>query len=228
MRPGKALTFLAVYNVVQNTMLRERGYVVGNLIATGVGLSWARSSGLEWPDLGMDRVKAPAGLGLGIGVAMVASTFAISRRDGAWVRAMLDDERLEDVADREAWYRLLVRFPLGTALFEEVWFRGVLPASLRQHGSARPELVANAAFAVWHLIPTAHAISANRNESSLSPGRRAGLVVGGSVVAGIAGLGFAALRQVSSSLSAPWLAHAAFNGLSFWVGLKHQRAARPA
>lgn len=225
MRPGGALTFVAVYNVVQNTVFNQRGYVGGNLIATGAGLAWARGSGLGWRDLGMSRDNMGAGLQLGLGVATAASALALLGRDHAKVRAMLRDDRLGDVTDRELWYRLLVRFPLGTALFEEVWFRGVLPAALRRHGARRPELMATAAFAAWHLIPTATAINANPAGRSLSAVRRVGLVVGGSFAAGLAGLGLAALRKASSSLAAPWLAHAAFNGLSFWVGVRRHRAA---
>lgn len=224
MRPGRALTFLAAYNVVQNAVLNERGYVPGNLIATGVGLAWARRSGLGWRDLGMSRKNMARGLGLGAGAATVVSTLALFTRDNERIRALLDDDRLEAVSDRELWYRLLVRFPLGTALFEEVWFRGVLPAALRQNSARFPELVSTAAFAAWHLIPTATAINANPSGRSLTFGRRAGLVIGGSVAAGLAGLGFVAMRNVSSNLAAPWIAHGVLNGLTFSIGLQHRRA----
>jgi membrane protease YdiL (CAAX protease family) len=224
MKPGKALSFLAVYNVVQNTLLSERGYVAGNAIATGVGLIWARASGLGWRELGMSRKDMAGGLRLGVGVATAASSLALLTRHHEKVRAMLNDDRLEDLSDREVWYRLLVRFPLGTALFEEVWFRGVLPAALGQHGSRHPELFSTVAFGAWHLIPTAIAINANPSGRSLSFSRRAGLVIGGSVAAGLAGLGFVAMRSVSSSLAAPWIAHGALNGLTFWIGLRSRRA----
>lgn len=226
MRPGIALTFLALYNLVQNARLNGQGYVAGNVIATGVGLVWARTSGLTWRELGMSRENIAGGLRLGAYVATVASSLALLARDHERVRAMLDDDMLENVSDHEFWYRLLVRFPIGTALFEEVWFRGLLPAALRQQGTRRPELASAAAFAAWHLIPTATAISANPSGRSLSFGRKAGLVIGGSVAAGLAGLGFAGMRQASSSLVAPWIAHGAFNGLTLWVGLQYQRAAR--
>lgn len=227
MRPGKALTFLAVYNVVQNAVFNKRGYVAANLIATATGLAWARTSGLGWQEMGMGKGNVAAGLKLGVGVATAASGVALSRRDSANVRAVLDDDRLHDVSDRELWYRLLVRFPLGTALFEEVWFRGLLPAALRKHGARRPELISTAAFAAWHLIPTATAINANPAGRSMSPGHRAMLVVGGSVAAGAVGLGFTAMRRASSSLAAPWVAHAAFNGMTFWIGQMNRRAAPP-
>lgn len=225
MRPEGALAFLAAYNVFQNAMLDKRGYVAGNLAATGVGLAWARSTGMGWSELGLTGKSCVAGLKLGVGVTAAASTIALLGRDHELVQAILDDDRLEEVTDRELPYRLLVRFPLGTALFEEVWFRGILPAALRQHRARRPELISTAAFAAWHLIPTAAAIRANPGWRELSPSRKTMLVLGGSAVAGVAGLGFAGLRKSSSSLAAPWVAHAALNGLSFWVAMRHRRVA---
>lgn len=229
MKPAAALGFLAAYNVIQNALLNKRGYVAGNLIATGVGLAWARTSGLELGDSGMSRTKMTAGLSLGLGVTAAASGLALLARDHEKVRATLVDERLDDLSEGERRFRMLVRFPLGTALFEEVWFRGLLPAALRQHGARQPELLAATAFAAWHLIPTASAIGAHPEGLSLSAWKRAALVVGGSAAAGIAGLGFTTMRRVSGSLVAPWLAHAAINGLTFWVATsrRNQPPARP-
>jgi membrane protease YdiL (CAAX protease family) len=137
---------------------------------------------------------------------------------------MLDDIRLDDISEGQAWFRLLVRFPLGTALFEEVWFRGILPAALRQHGAKHPELVSTAAFTAWHLIPTAAAVRTNAGGRSMSDNQKTLLVVGGSLAAGVGGLGFAAMRKASSSLAAPWVAHATFNGMSFWMAMRHRRS----
>jgi membrane protease YdiL (CAAX protease family) len=226
MKPGKALSILAAYNVFQNTRLDKRGYVAGNLVATGLGLVWARRSGLGWRDVGLSRDDARAGLRMGFAIAVAASGVALLLRDRQLMRAMLDDVRLDDVSEREAWFRLLVRFPLGTALFEEVWFRGILPSALRQHGASRPELVSMAAFTAWHLIPTATAIEANAGGSLLGGGQKTCLVFGGSFAAGLGGLGFTAMRKTSASLVAPWLAHATLNGLSFWMAWAHRRSTR--
>lgn len=224
MKPGKALGILAAYNIFQNVALNKRGYVAGNLIATGVGLAWARNSGLSWRDLGMNKDNVGRGLVVGGAVAAAASSAAPLVRDQERVRGMLADLRLDDVSDREARFRVLVRFPLGTALFEEVWFRGILPAALRRHGVKKPELVSMAAFTAWHLIPTAAAIEANAEGASMSRRRKTLLVSGSSIAAGLGGLGFTALRNASSSLAAPWVAHAALNGLFFWTALKNRRS----
>ena len=223
MRPLPAVGFVAAYNVIQNAFLNERGYVTGNLGATGLGLAWARKTGLSWGDLGLEREDLPAGLQQGAAVS--AAAYVVSRliRDDERLGAATDDSRLADLSDREVIYRLLVRFPLGTALFEEVWFRGALPAALRQNGAKRPELASAAIFAAWHVIPTLATINANPKGRAWSNRRKTLVVISGSAATGLAGLAFSTLRNSSSSLAAPWVAHAAINGLSFWAAVRARR-----
>ena len=197
MKPSRVLGFLAVYNIVQNTLLVRRGYVAGNLAATAVGLVWVRRSGFSAESIGLETAGVSKGLRLGAGVAAAAAGLALVARNSRQLTNITDDRRLVDLADREVWYRLLVRFPLGTALFEEIWFRGVLPATLRHHGFLRPDLVSAAAFTAWHLIPTAAAIDSNEVGRAITPGRKVLAVVGGSVAAGVGGLAFTAMRNAS-------------------------------
>ena len=214
------LVSLAVYNLVQNTLLRKRGYVIGNLAATGIALLWARRSGLEWDDLGMDSKHLVKGIALGTLASASASGSAVAIGNHENVQTVVDDERLKGLESGEIRYRLMVRFPLGTALFEEVLFRGVLPAVFRHHTSARADLISAGAFAAWHVIPTAHAVSSNSRGRSLSRNRKATLVLVGSAAAGLAGLGLSGMRRASSSLAAPWMTHATFNGLAFLKAIR--------
>ena len=151
---------------------------------------------------------------------MAVVTAATALRDTAMAKSALDDERLGPLGRAEVGYRLLVRFPLGTALFEEVVFRGVLPAALRNRPVWQAELISAGAFAVWHIIPTSAVVAANPATRSSSLGRRATLVLGGSAAAGLAGLALAGMRRASSSLAAPWLTHATVNGTAFLLALR--------
>lgn len=224
MKPSQTLGFLAIYNIVQNTFLSRRGYVTGNLIATGIGLVWARRSGLSSQSIGLSGRNLSKGLGLGAGAAVAAAGLATLVGDHEVVRKMLDDRRLTDLSDRQLWFRLLVRFPLGTALFEEFWFRGIVPAALESHGSSNPDLVAAVAFTAWHLIPTASAVDANESIRLPTLERKALLVAGGSLAAGAGGLVFSAMRRGSGSVAAPWVAHTAINSLWFWVAVRSRRS----
>jgi hypothetical protein len=213
-RSGPLIGGIALYNVAQNTLLTDRGYVVGNLVVTAAALAWARRTGIGWDELGLDPEDIPLGLATGAVVGTVAAGVTLAMRDSQLTRTLFDDDRLEGVGHREVRYRVLVRFPLGTALFEEVVFRGVLPAAFRDRPVWQRELIAAGTFAAWHIIPTTHTVGANRKARSLDPWRKTTAVLGGSLAAGLAGLGFSALRRWSSSLAAPWLAHTVVNGLT--------------
>lgn len=225
MRSGPLIGGIAVYNVVQNTLLTDRGYVVGNVLVAAGALSWARRSDIGWSELGLDPESMVEGLATGAAVGTAAAVLTLAIQDSRPTRALFDDERLTGIDRAEMWHRLLVRFPLGTALFEEVLFRGVLPAAFPNRPVWQQELISAGVFAVWHIIPTSQTVAANREGRSLAPGRKATAVVGGSLAAGLAGLGFSALKRVSSSLAAPWLAHATINGLTLALAMRANRRA---
>jgi membrane protease YdiL (CAAX protease family) len=218
--PGGLLAGIALYDVVQNAVLTEGGYVTGNVAVTTGALAWARRSGVSWDDMGLGRGSSARGLGVGAAAAAVATGVACLTRDTALVRSLLSDERLEGIGRREVWRRVLIRFPLGTALFEEVVFRGVLPAAFRHRPTWQREAISASAFAAWHIIPTWHTLDANTGGRSWGRGRKAAAVVGGSVAAGVAGLTLSALKRSSSSLTAPWLAHTTVSALTLLVAAR--------
>lgn len=205
---------IALYNVVQNTLLTERGYVTGNIAVSGVALAWARHSGADWSDLGLDGKSIGRGLATGATAAAVATGIAWATRDSSLTRSVLADERILDLERDELWRRVWVRFPLGTALFEEVVFRGVVPAAFRHRPPWVRETISACAFGAWHIIPTWRTLAANARGRSLRPVGKVATVLAGSAAAGVAGLAFAGLRAVGSSLAAPWLTHTVVNSLA--------------
>ena len=116
-------------------------------------------------------------------------------------------------------YRSLVRFPLGTALFEEVAFRGVLESLWsKRSGPTAARMVSAVAFGAWHLLPT-YRLYPGMAVGSATPGRseRVLAALGSAVLTGTAGLSFSWLRGARNSVAAPWLAHASYNSLAFWA-----------
>lgn len=215
-----AIAILAGHNLVQNHLLNERGYVAGNLAVSGTMLTLGRASGLGWEEMGLDRTGARPGLRVGAWTTAFAAAGALLALARPSARDMLRDERARPTAGTSPWRRALVRFPLGTALFEEVAFRGVLTALLRsRHPAWAAELASAGLFAAWHLIPTTRALSGSPLARDIPPNRRMPAVVAGSLVAGGIGLVFSAMRRRSGSLLAPWLAHSALNTFSYLAGV---------
>jgi uncharacterized protein len=114
-----------------------------------------------------------------------------------------------------------VRIPLGTALFEEVLFRGVVLAALQQVGSTGFAVAwSSIAFGLWHIAPTIVALRENGVPPASPAGQRA--ILGAVLVTTLAGIGFAGLALASGSLLAPFLAHWAVNAFGLLAAATSQ------
>jgi len=220
-RGEAALSILAAHNLVQNLVLNERGYVTGNLVVSGLLIGLGRNSGLSWEAMGLGKGDTRSGLRMGTATALGGLATGGIALASSRIRPLLRDDRAATTSMGDVWRRALIRFPLGTALFEEVAFRGVLPALFG--GPWRGDLLSAGAFGLWHLIPTQRALAGNPASKGMPAARRVGAVVGGSLAAGVAGLALSALRRRTGSLLAPWLVHASFNSLSYLAGVTAHR-----
>lgn len=206
---------LLVWSVVANLVIGETGYVPRNLAATGLLLLVAWKAQLRPGELGLARAKVTSGLRWGaVAVAVVAAVLTIGLLLGDAIgplAGLFDDERANMGAGAVATNALL-RIPLGTVVFEEVAFRGVLLAAFARVCSTRSAMLWSAAvFGVWHIPPTMASLDVNGMSALTGSGVLA--VVGGVVITAVGGWLFAWLRVRSGSLLAPMLAHVATNSL---------------
>jgi membrane protease YdiL (CAAX protease family) len=203
---------LAGWNNLLAPRLSAVAYTGANAAATGVLLGGARAAGLSWAELGLDPRRLRSGVRAGAALALpLAAGYGVALALPA-VRPVLADARVADLGGRRIAADVLVRIPLGTVLWEEVAFRGVLQAALGRLFGARAAGAAGAVlFAVWHIAPTLTAVRANAPTAAASRRRRA--VVVGCVGTGAAGLLFQVLRHRSGSLLAPAVLHLAANSL---------------
>jgi membrane protease YdiL (CAAX protease family) len=209
---GAAIT---AWSLVANWLLGDMGYTTRNLVLTAAVLVGARSAGLSQAELGLERVRLRAGLRWGGGAAAVVAAGLLAVVAFADVlpgaAALLGDERA-DLQGAALAHASLVRIPIGTALFEEVLFRGVLLAVLlRRTTPSRAAFVSSAVFGLWHVAPTAVSLELNGVVASSPEGIAA--IAATVAVTTVAGLVFTWLRQRSGSLVAPVLAHWATNAL---------------
>jgi CAAX protease family protein len=201
---------LAAYNNVAGLNSgHERWYVRLNAGATGAALAAATLSGLTLADLGLGRGRwLPGRLGCGLAAGAGVGWLLIAAVPAT--RPLLGDQRAAGLSGRDVAYQALIRIPVGTALWEETAFRGVLQAALcRVLPGTAAIAVTSGVFGAWHIRPTLQALQAN----GLADDRRravAGTLAGcAATAAGGALLSW--LRARSGRLADTVLLHAAVN-----------------
>jgi membrane protease YdiL (CAAX protease family) len=148
----------------------------------------------------------PAAAVVGLG-AMIPAT-----------RGFFHDERARGGGTRHVLFETLVRIPLGTALPEEVIFRGSLLGLFAQrHSPAVAASMSSILFGVWHVLPTLRTLPLNPAGARVhgNPMRTAGVVLATVTATTLAGYGLAWLRFRSGSIAAPVVAHASLNGAAY-------------
>ena len=209
-RPGPRFTAatvaaLAAYAAAAGTVLDATGRLVaGVLLVFGLTLV-ARRAGVGPAELGLARLGAGLRWGLAVGVPVAALILLLS------FAPLPGDpfvaERYGQMGGSEVVFRAVVRIPLGTALFEEFLFRGVLLALLlRQLTPARALVISSLLFGAWHVSPALGDTGAG------GPWQGAhGIVPVTLAVTAAAGALLAWLRIRSGSLLTPFLVHALAN-----------------
>lgn len=198
-----------VNTVVAAHPWHRRHYVPANLAATAGLLALARALGYRPAELGLSRDALRDGARAGGMLAGALAAALGAALANPRTRPLLRDARIAELTLPEVAAHATVRIPLGTAVFEETAYRGVLLAALgRRLPPARAALVGSAAFGISHVRP---AWEANRRNDR---GTAAGEVLGTVAGTAAAGLLFCRLRTRTGSLAAPVTVHAAANSLA--------------
>jgi membrane protease YdiL (CAAX protease family) len=219
------LGLIAAHNLAQNTILNRRGYVESNLVVLAGLLSIGKMSGRTLSEMGMSLKVDRTDLRIFGTLAALTAGGSVAALAHPRTRRLLRDERARDSSRGEIAYKSLIRFPIGTALFEEATFRGVLPALVGQP-NATGDLLSAGVFGLWHLIPTARALPGSPLSQEMTLVDRAKVVMAGCTATTLAGIGFSWLRRRSGSIVLPWLVHSAFNTLTYLAGVFAWRFAR--
>jgi membrane protease YdiL (CAAX protease family) len=221
-----AVSLTAAANLAVNRV-PPLAYVPANLGAAGALTWFARRLGASWSDMGMDRHRLGTGVRWGLAAAIpIAGAIALGVAIPA-TRRFFVDERAEAAGPREVLHQTLVRIPLGTALAEEVLFRGALLGILeRRRSRAVADAWSGVLFGLSHILPTIDRLNGTHAETVGNERHaRAGAVLGVVLATMAAGYGLAWLRDRSGSLAAPVIAHAALNDLAFlaaWVASRER------
>lgn len=209
---------VGTYNVVGGAVLPAWAYVPGNLAVTGVLVVAALRHGLTRADLALADSRRGLRRGLAAG-AVAAAVVGVAVLIPA-TRAYFADDRFLGTDWALAGYHALIRIPLGTALYEEVVFRGVVLGFLLRRVRAGVAVVASSAlFGLWHVLPTLDALETNPLGDHTGTGVTAVMAVAAAVaITFVAGIAFCWLRLTVRSLAAPIAAHAVLNASAYGAG----------
>ena len=214
------VAILFAVNLLNNRLIPE-AYLPTCVAATGLLLSVARRGGCSWSELGFDRASVRAGLRwsaalVGVVLLGVAVAAALPATRPAFV-----DARAGGLSGTAMLLHALVRIPLGTALLEEVAFRGVLYAMVARRRGVRVAVVGSSLlFGLWHVLPSLGLRGDNAAVGSMfGPGPLAAVVAVVAAVTGTAAAGvvFCEVRRRSGGLLAPFVLHWALNGVTLAV-----------
>jgi membrane protease YdiL (CAAX protease family) len=212
---------ILAYSGVIDRLVPAALYVPTNLAAAAFAVAAARSLGVTWDAMGLRRDRVARGIRVGlVAVAVVAIAVAVVFAVPGGRRYLVDQRAVGGSGVHFA-YQTIVRIPFGTALPEELIFRGALLGLLLQrHTRTAAIALSSTLFGLWHVAPTLGVLHADRVQAleHVDP-LGVGLVVAGAVVATtVAGFGFAWLRFRASSLLAPIMAHASINSFALLAG----------
>lgn len=214
----QAVAVLAVFAVARSFGLLGPAVIsVSLLTAALVLIAW--SAGATRADLGLARAAMRPGLLYGAAAFGVVLLVLVVAAVIPATNGFLHDSRAQ-IGGGRLLYEIGVPIVLLTAIPEEFAFRGVLLGSaLRLWGPWRASLITSALFGLWHIAPTLHTMSDNREFAGAAAhtGGQVLLVFGSVAVTFVAGLVFCWLRLRSRSLIAPVMAHVATNGLALTV-----------
>lgn len=236
-----AVGTLTLSNVVANKFLPSWAYVPWNcgVAATLVAIA-TKGDRLSMDDIGLAARRVPDGVRLGSAVSGALVGVYLSGLAVPTTRDLFKDDRA-DIGIGSLLWQTCVMVPAGTVFMEEVAFRGVLPAMLRNRlpGNAvrrgpgilrsrsfRADVAAATLFGLWHVLPSWNVNEVNPVFRDHLPGSlgRAAAISAGVVGTAAAGMAWSWLRNRSGSIAAPAVVHTATNSLGYIISWIVQRA----
>ena len=206
---------LLAYGTLLAKYVPLKAHIGANFFAAILTIMFGLLIGLSLPEMGLTLtgVKSFVLISLAATAVIFIGTFAVSFLP--FLKHIFLNESFANARKRKIFFEAGFRIPLGTALVEEILFRGVLLGILLQsHSALTASLIAAVVFGLWHIMPSINSIESNSavqerlREKSL---HTFGSVFGIVVVTAIAGFFFSWLRILSGTIFTTWLVHWAIN-----------------
>lgn len=216
-RPGPLVGALALLGVAN---------ILGNVVAPALYLLWAvlaviglvllaRADGLNRQQWGLGPVHRRAALAA-LAFAALTAVVMLVGTGLPGVSSAFVDQRVSGMGGGRIAFFALVRAPLGTAVFEEVAFRGILLALFaRRFGTVWAVAGSSAAFGAWHILPALGVAAGNAAVVSTLGSDPLWAAIAGVVAAGLAGVFLCLLRIRYDHLIVPVAVHATATSLGY-------------
>lgn len=208
---------VAAQHLLDHLVVPRRFHLATHLTTAAAAVGAALAAGLSLDDLGLRPERAGAGLRRGLAGAGVITAVVGMGAALPSTRAWFDDERVLDVETGEALFRGLVEIPFGTAVYEEVVFRGVIFAfAMRRLPPFPAAVLTSALFGLWHVMP---ALRDRRHQPLTRERHPAAVVVATVANTSVVGLSLAWQRWRTGSIVAPIITHTASNAVAYLAGV---------
>ncbi|MBX4201837.1 CPBP family intramembrane metalloprotease [Candidatus Saccharibacteria bacterium] len=208
----QALTLFLVSLVIFNIAFISTGgwaRLFWNLAGYAVIYSAYRFANLNLSSIGLSANKIKPGLKYGISIIGIIAV-------GMLIVFFIDKTAFKDPRYHHnlftALYAAAVLLPLKTVLFEELAFRGILPAICLKIKNQRrfATIVSSLAFGLWHVYSATKIGDYSLSDTIVIP--NVAVLFGVFVATSVAGYLFCELRWRSGSLIAPITVHWFING----------------
>lgn len=215
---------LAAFHVIDHEAIDEEVHLLTHTAAGAAATAIARRRGITWDELGLDPANVPAGLGIGALHGAVGAAMVVLGSRAARAEPLLDDPRVHDLGGRRLAYRAAIDIPVGTAVYEELVFRGaVLGTLLDRFEPPAAVAIQSVLFGLWHVLPALADRRRHEHVGQIHPVATIGATVLGTT---LAGAWFSALRLRSGSVVAPMIVHGAYNVAGLLVATRRSQARR--
>jgi membrane protease YdiL (CAAX protease family) len=226
------VVLILLYGTVLARLVPKKWHLYLNIFIAGVAIILGMAFGLSLSQMGLGHILPGIFVAIGASAIITVATLVISTIP--YLRRFFLGDDLAHASGKLIAFEAAIRIPLGTALVEEILFRGVLLGLLLQHQSTLGALlISSLIFGLWHIFPTINTLETNNELSVMNAkkARQAGSILGAVSVTFIAGLIFGWLRIIANSIIAPWILHWSINasgvlGIAVARKLEHRKEAK--
>ena len=209
------IVLILLYGTVLARLVPVRYHLFLNIGISVVAIMLGLAFGLSYTNMGISPKHVLPGFYVAVAATAVIVTVTLFISVIPPLRRFFLGGDLAKASGKLIAYEAAIRIPFGTALVEEILFRGVLFGLFMVHYNSIVAIVASSIiFGLWHIFPTINSLEHNKIMAAKTRGlkkRKFGAISGTVLITGSAGLIFAWLRLIAGSIIAPWLVHWSIN-----------------